>query len=69
MNDKRTAMVQRVYDKIKVYGKVTLDDVARNYDPTQVPSVVFKTESAESHYKKYISLWDAKNAGDVITFE
>jgi len=34
MNDKRAAIVKRVYDKIKVDEKVTLDDVARNYDPT-----------------------------------
>jgi hypothetical protein len=34
-----------------------------------VPSVVFKTETAESHYKKYLSMWDAKNASDVITIE
>ena len=39
LSESRKELVRRVYNSIKSGANVTLDDIARNYDPTGHPDV------------------------------
>lgn len=60
--------MRRAYDKIKVGQTATLDDLARNYDPTLHPDVVSGKQTADVHYKHFLSLWDTKKPEGFITW-
>jgi hypothetical protein len=68
MSSSRKALVRNAYNKIKSGDCATLDDLARHYDPAAHPDVLSGAEPAESHYKHYLSLWDAKKPTDQITY-
>jgi hypothetical protein len=65
-------LVRKAYNKIKSGDVVTLDDIAKCYDPTRHPDVTSGKEKAEAHYKHFISLFQSFGAtkpADSITLE
>jgi len=68
MSSAKKAAVRTAYNKIKSGEYATLDDLAKNYDPTQSPNVLSGAETAEGHYKNFLSLWEAKKPADPVSY-
>ena len=65
----RKALVRQVYDKIRSGDNVSLQDIAKHYDPEQHPEVVKNNCAPEDHYRNFLALWNLQRPSDTTTFE
>jgi len=57
MKQQRKDIVRRAYDKMRAGDCATLDDLAKAYNPVNHPDVTSGSETEETHYKHFLSLW------------
>lgn len=67
MKAQRKELVRKAYNKVKSGDCASLDDFAKHYNPVNHPDVRNGVETAEGHYKHFLSLWEAKKPSDKIT--
>ena len=67
MKQQRKDIVRRAYDKMRAGDCATLDDLAKAYNPVNHPDVTSGSETEETHYKHFLSLWEAKKPSDKVT--
>lgn len=71
MNMARKNVVNMAYAKLDKNkdGKVTLDDIARNYSAQKHPEVLSGRKKPEDIYREFMKNWDTDIADDIVTLE
>ena len=67
----RKVIIREAYEKLDVNGdgSVKLDDIAKRYDATQHPDVVYGRKTTEQVFFEFMSMWDTQQRDGIVTFE
>ena len=71
MSQSRKKVIEDAFKSLslKANGKLTLDDIAKNYDVSRHPEVVSSKRTMEEVYMEYMTNWGIEDPGYLVSVE